>query len=105
MADGMMGDIGKVVGEVNGIVVPGLGEAIGPALRAVQEASKELGEGMQGPMHTLIEGVLDIETHVEMIDETTEMPDGTIVAMADHPTHDDSSSDAASDDTHTATEA
>lgn len=104
MADGMMGDIGKLVSEANGLVAPGLGEALSPVLHSIQDATRELGDGMQGQIHTLVEGLLDIEPHVEMIDETTETPDGTIVAIADDST-DHADSHTESGDDHTTAEA
>lgn len=104
MADSLFGDIGKTVsnvlndatgadGTIAAAVAPAL-QNLGPILEGLQDTQNAMtllnaeASGMLDVMHNLSQQMM--EPHVEMIDETTQTPDGTIVAYADHDVSDHS---------------
>lgn len=108
MAEEFLGDVlksmGSITDDVGEIIAPsGIGEALTPAIESISKATQGLGDSLNAS--GLLNSINDqfdsfMDPHVEMIDETLETPDGTIVAYSDHDFDDDSgeSSSAAHDD-------
>lgn len=98
MADGFTSGLGKALGEItdevsgtvgglppiSGVVAPMM-EQMGKAMEGIADSINTSGllDAVNGPLESLF------EPRVEMIDETLETPDGTIVAYSDHDFDDD----------------